>query len=38
MPTPLDGEALTQEIGADTLGKELNDLANGAGIKDRADL
>ena len=38
MPTPLDGEALTQEIGADTLGKELNDLTNGAGIKDRADL
>ena len=38
MPTPLDGEALTLEIGAEGLGKELNDLSNGAGIKDKSDL
>ena len=38
MPTPLDGEALTKEIGGTSLTAELNDAENGAGIKDKEDL
>eukprot|EP00356_Strombidium_inclinatum_P002457 CAMPEP_0170479394 /NCGR_PEP_ID=MMETSP0208-20121228/653_1 /TAXON_ID=197538 /ORGANISM="Strombidium inclinatum, Strain S3" /LENGTH=127 /DNA_ID=CAMNT_0010751783 /DNA_START=78 /DNA_END=461 /DNA_ORIENTATION=+ len=38
LPTPLDGNALTKEIGGATLTGELNDRDNGAGIKDKADL
>ena len=38
LPTPLDGEALTREIGGATLTGELNDRTNGAGIKDKGDL
>jgi len=38
MSTPLDGKVITLEIGADTLGKELNDFNNRAGIKDRTNL
>ena len=38
MPTPFDEMALTKEIGADTLSKELKSLNNGIGMKDRADL
>mmetsp|Transcript_6584 Transcript_6584/g.11119 ORF Transcript_6584/g.11119 Transcript_6584/m.11119 type:complete len:94 (-) Transcript_6584:168-449(-) len=38
LPTPLDGEALTREIGGASLTGELNDRVNGAGIKDKADL
>ena len=38
LPTPLDGEALTREIGGASLTGELNDRTNGAGIKDKGDL
>ena len=38
LPTPLDGEALTKEIGGAALTGELNDRVNGAGIKDKSDL
>ena len=38
MPTPLDGESLTKEIGGASLTAELNDHADGAGIKDKEDL
>ena len=38
LPTPLDGEALTKEIGGAALTGELNDRVNGAGIKDKTDL
>ena len=38
LPTPLDGEALTREIGGTKLTGELNDRVNGAGIKDKQDL
>ena len=37
LPTPLDGEALVQEIGADALNLELNE-EDGAGIRDADDL
>lgn len=36
--TPLDGEALTREIGGTKLTKELYDKRLGAGFKDRRDL
>ena len=36
--TPLDGEALTREIGGTKLTKELYDRNLGAGFKDRRDL
>ena len=36
--TPLDGEALTKEIGGTVLTKELYDTNTGAGFKDRRDL
>ena len=38
LPTPLDGEALTAEIGGTVLTGELNDRIDGAGIKDKSDL
>ena len=38
LPTPLDGEALTKEIGGTVLTGELNDRVDGAGIKDKSDL
>ena len=38
LPTQLDGEALTKEIGAKGLNSELNGAADGAGIKDKSDL
>ena len=38
LPTPLDGEALTKEIGGTVLTGELNDRVDGAGIKDKEDL
>ena len=37
LPTPLDGEALVNEIDAQALNKELNE-EDGAGIKDYKDL
>ena len=37
MPTPLDGEALVQEIDAVGLNDELN-MDDGAGIRDADDL
>ena len=36
--TPLDGEALTREIGGTKLTSELYDRRLGAGFKDRRDL
>ena len=38
IPTQLDGEKLTKEIGGDTLAQEINNTADGAGFKDKADL
>ena len=38
MNSPLDGEALTREIGGTKLTKELYDKSLGAGFKDRRDL
>merc|ERR1712178_344252 len=37
LPTPLDGEALVQEIDANSLNSELNE-EDGAGIRDADDL
>jgi len=38
MKTMLDGQALTQEIGGESLVGELQDTKSGAGIKDKSDL
>ena len=38
MKTMLDGQALTKEIGGNSLEGEIEDVKNGAGIKDKSDL